>query len=146
MLQKDSVSPVRAPLLGSVSKACMCPHDGRFHQICSDFKIRRLDAHSFIEKTAWDKAGLLKLNVRVSFQCIVPHGSHRITPTLKALTSGCSVRTFVSQPVLCCQQWEGVGLVHFYSTSCYSRLNTEPGQCLWKETRQGDWQLAKPAH
>lgn len=61
----------------------------------------------------------------------MPHGSPRNTPTLRALMCGCSVRTFVSQPVLCCQQWrEGVGLIHFYSPSCYSTLNTKPGKCL----------------
>lgn len=82
--------------------------------------------------------------MRVCLQCFVPHGSPKNTPTLRTLTSGCSVRTFVSQPVLCCQQWrEGVGLVQFYSTSCYSTLDTEPGKCL---TRHSDWEPAKPAH
>lgn len=84
-----------------------------------------------LRNTVWNKALPRKLNVRVCVQCFVPHGSPRNTPTLRTLTSGCSVRTFVSQPVLCCQQWrEGVGLIHFYSTSCYSTLNTEPGECL----------------
>lgn len=46
---------------------------------------------------------------------------------------------------------EGVGLIRFYSTSCYGTLNKEPGECLlvsalWKKTRQGDWQPAKAEH
>lgn len=78
------------------------------------------------------------LNLRICALCFWPHGSPRNTPTPTALTSGCSVRTFVSQPVLCCQQWqEGVGLIQFYSTSCYSTLNTEPGKCLcWRYGRR----------
>lgn len=53
------------------------------------------------------------------------------THSLRTLMSGCSMRTFASQPVLCCQQWrEGVDLIHFYSTSCYSTLDTELGECL----------------
>ena len=94
------------------------------------------------------EARLLKLNMKVCIQCMVPHGASRNTPTLRTLTSGCSMRTFVSQPVLCCQQWwEGVGPAHFYSTSCYSTLHwawrTSVLRKKKKKKKQGDWQPAR---
>lgn len=97
----------------------------------SSWSLEDMMPNLSLRNTVWNKAVPRKLNTRVCIHCFVPHGSPRNTPTLRTLTSGCSVRTFVSQPVLCCQQWrEGVGLIHFYSTSCYSTLNTEPGECL----------------
>lgn len=83
---------------------------------------------------------LHNFDLTVCVQCFVPHGSPINTLTLRTLTSGCSTRTFASQPVLCCQQWqEGVDLIHFYSTSCYSTLNTELGErlCLRRAWRRG---------
>lgn len=74
----------------------------------------------------------------------MPHGSVRNTPTPSALTSGCSARTFVSQPVLCYQQWrKGVGLIQFFGASCYSTLQRRANVCVAAvEENEAGWSAA----
>lgn len=83
--------------------------------------------------------------IKVCIVCFEPCGPPRNAP----ITDGGSVRTFVSRPVLCCQQWrEGVGLIRRDKLLQYTQHGAwrKSVLALRREKKQGDWQTAKSAY